>query len=154
MNIQNLISAFEENFREYARILREIEDEEDINGSHGMELNTKEFLHQLTKIEDEVFEFRLKKILDEEHPYIPQINVDNIKRTISFFDLEISEIIQQFLHQRKELLKILYSIPRTYWNRTGVHEVEGHVEFKEFVRRVTKRDKDILNRFNSMEQIN
>jgi hypothetical protein len=154
MNIQNLISSFEENFREYVKILREIENDEEANVSHINGPDTKNFLHELTKIEDEVFEFRLKKILNEEHPYIPQINVDKIKRNIGFFELELSDIIHQFIHQRKELLKILYAIPRNHWDRTGVHEVEGHIEFKEYVRRMAKRDKEILNRFNSMESIN
>lgn len=149
MEIKELIDSFEENFREYARLLRSLEEENRSEPRPQILPDSKFSLEQLASLEDEIVELRLKKIIKEEHPYIPQINVDKIKNSSSYERRPLPEVRDHFLRQKKELLKLLYSLPPETWERTGVHEMEGHVAFKEFIRRMTVKDKQILGNFKS-----
>ena len=45
----------------------------------------------------------------------------------------------------QELIRLLHSTPAIYWDRTGFHELEGHVTFEEFVRRMIRKDKNNLS---------
>lgn len=149
MEIKELIILFEENFREFSGLLRRLE--ENFNGRTPIQLppDSQISLGQLANLEDEIIELRLKKILKEEHPYIPQINMEEIKSKSPYERLPLPQIRDHFLKQKKELLKLLYSLPSDNWNRTGVHEMEGHVAFKEFIRRMAIKDKQILGHFKS-----
>lgn len=149
MKIKELINSFEENFREFSELLRKLE--KDSNGRTRIQLppDSQISFGQLANLEDEIIELRLKKILKEEHPYIPQINMEEIKSKSPYERLPLPQVCNHFLKQKRELLKLLYSLPSDNWNRTGVHEMEGHVAFKEFVRRMTVKDKQILGQFKS-----
>lgn len=150
MNIKNLISDFEQNYREYDRILGEFDSGKETDVSIAVKPAIKQYIEQLAKIENEVFEYRLKKILEEEHPYIPQINVEKISNALTNSGEDVPEIIQRFLNHRQEMLRILSDIPREKWERTGVHEMEGHIPLKEFVRRMIVKDREIFDRFRKL----
>ena len=62
----------------------------------------------------------------------------------------IHEFVEKFLNQRRDLLKLLYSLPTASWERTGIHKVEGHVSFKKLVRRIAEQDKKILDKLNQV----
>lgn len=149
MKIKELINLFEENFREFSELLRQLEENSHQRTSIQLPPDSQISLGQLANLEDEIIELRLKKILKEEHPYIPQINMEEIKSKSPYERLPMPQISDHFLKQKKELLKLLYSLPSDKWNRTGVHEMEGHVAFKEFIRRMTVKDRQILGHFKS-----
>ncbi len=104
----------------------------------------RELLEVLADLEDEIIDFRLKKILEEEHPYLPQIKLDRIKQTRLYRNFTLDEIVNHILQQRKSLLQILYVLPHDQWERTGVHENEGHIPFRELVRRLVTKDEVVL----------
>lgn len=144
MEIKEILHSMEENFTQYYHLLEPIKSTGDLlKRIHNVE-KLKEFLETLTKIEDEVIDFRLKKIQREEHPYIPSINVEKINHIVHVGSYSLNLLIEQFLNQRKDLINFLYSTPTERWERTGVHEKEGHVSFKEFVKRMIQRDRDII----------
>ena len=148
MEIKELINIFEQNFIEYSRVLRKVKKNHSDNSIpqwHDSEIS----LEQLAILESEIVELRLKKILKEEHPYIPQINLEKLKQNYLYSNLSIIQLCDHYLQQKKEILKLLYSIPVENWDRTGVHEMEGHVAFKELVRRMVVKDKQILGNFKS-----
>jgi len=149
MEIKELIDLFEENFRDFSALLRQLEGNSNQKTPIQLPSDSQISLGQLANLEDEIIELRLKKILKEEHPYIPQINIEKIKNNSPYERLPLPQIRDHFLKQKKELLKLLYSLPSDNWNRTGVHEMEGHVAFKEFIRRMTVKDKQILGHFKS-----
>lgn len=149
MGIKDIINSFEKNFREYTELLRQLEGESQSQFLAQIQPDSRISLAQLATLEDEIVELRLKKIIKEEHPYIPQINIDKIINN-SHYDREpLPKIRDHFLQQKKELLKLLYTLPSETWERTGVHEMEGHVPFKEFVRRMTVKDRKIIGDFRS-----
>jgi hypothetical protein len=149
MEIKELIRIFEENFLEYSRLLRKLNKENPQESTSRFLPDSEISIAQLTSLETEIIELRLKKILKEEHPYIPQINLEKLNHNSAFDSLPLIQICDQFLRQKKEVLKLLYSLPTENWDRTGVHEMEGHVAFKELIRRMIIKDKQILGNFKS-----
>lgn len=144
--MKELIQGLESNFRQYYAILNRIVQAEQGENPPAI----KELLYSLSSIQDEVVDYRLKKILKEEHPYIPQIRVDKFSGKSYQQPCSLDQLAQNFLTQRRELLKILYTLPRESWNRTGVHEKEGHVSFKELIRRMIEKDQEILSKLNQV----
>lgn len=149
MEIKELINGFEKNFIEYSRLLQKLKKKYSDESITPLGYDSEISLGQLTNLENEILELRLKKILKEEHPYIPHINLEKLRQNSVFDNLSIIQLCDHFLRQKKELLKLLYSIPSENWNRTGVHEMEGHVAFKELIRRMVVKDKQILGDFKS-----
>jgi hypothetical protein len=128
--VKELIQTMEDNFRQYSEILNKI----------GEVRQLKERLYTLVALQDEIIDYRLKNIIREDHPYIPQIKVEEIKEKSLYRNYSFTQLAESFLTQRRELLKLLHSLPSESWERTGVHEKEGHVSFKEFVRRMAEKD--------------
>lgn len=149
MELKDLIKLFEKNFLEYSRIIRKMGEDSSRESSIQSLSELKVHIRQLANLEEEIVEWRLKKILKEEHPYIPSIDVHTLHNSEAYQNQPFLDICDHFLKQKKELLKILYSLPAENWNRTGVHETEGHVPFREFIRRMTEKDRQILGDFRS-----
>ena len=142
--IKGLITNLEKYFIEYRSLLNPLkEDISPINKERIFELINA--INTVTEIEDEVIEFRLLKILSEEHPYLPVISVTDIERRAKTKDMSLDNSIDSFLRQRRNLIKLLYSTPADYWERTGVHAQEGHISFQEFVRRFVEKDVETLS---------
>jgi hypothetical protein len=144
--VKELIQDLESNFRQYYAILNQIV--QTIPGENPPAI--KELLYSLSNIQDEVVDYRLKKILKEEHPYIPQIQVEKFSEKSFQQSCSLDQLAQNFLTQRRELLKMLYTLPRESWNRTGVHEKEGHISFKELIRRMVEKDQEVLSKLNQV----
>ena len=147
MELRDLIKLFEKNFLEYSRLIRKLGDDDANEPSIQSLTELKMHIRQLADIEEEIVEWRLKKILKEEHPYLPTINIQALHNSNQ--EQPFLDICNHFLKKKKEVLKILYSLPADNWDRTGVHESEGHVPFKEFIRRMTEKDQQILGDFKS-----
>lgn len=148
MDSRNLIQSIEENFHQYYHLLNNIETEA-IGNSPAETSQLRGLLLTSASIQDEVLEYRLRKILEEEHPYIPQIQVHSLNRK-RYDRLSIGQLCDAFLKQRKELVKMLYALPKLDWDRTGLHELEGHITFKELVKRISEKDKETLASLNRL----
>lgn len=150
MEARLLIKSIEGNFREYYRILNSLEEEVALPGSGGVPRHIVDLLVALVEIQDEIVDFRLKKILKEEHPYLPKLEVHQLRRQQGDDLPSFKELCERFLTKRKELLKLLYSLPLENWERTGVLEAEGHISFGEFVRRMGDKDAQMLARLHQV----
>ncbi len=140
---KSLIKIAEESYEHFMSILATLTQE--IPGqSEFQENNLKAFFNLQTAIEEDVFEMRLKKIIDRENPYIPAIRTTNLPGTEKYDHQALQELIGLYLEQKKEVIKFLYNVPAFYWNRSGFHELEGHVTFEEFIKRMINNDKKNL----------
>lgn len=143
--VKRLINQVEENFRTYYTLFHPLAENPNIlSNSEDIE-KLKSFLFAVTAYEEEIIEFRLKKIIKEEHPYLPPIYPDKFKNHFSTQNEPLAETVEKFLKQRQELVKLLYGTPAVSWSRTGVDEETGHVTFEEIVRMLLKKDRDNLS---------
>jgi hypothetical protein len=152
MDILEIIYTLKDNYYKYISILGHFDSNHLKDDQDCFPQQIDKYIRRLSRIEDEVIEFRLKKILKEEHPYIPIINTDKLKLGKIYPNLPFPHVIDHFLKQRRELLKFLEKLPKEKWARTGVHEKEGHVEFKEYVERLAKRDDSIITELESLKK--
>lgn len=136
---QDIIETVEQNFKSFNKILLTVRGKS--SPKQAIDVNQlKSFFSTLVAIEEDVIEMRLKKIIKEEHPYLPAINVQKI-RAQNFYEREpLNKLIDKFLMLRQQLCQFIQQIPFYEWDRTGFHELEGHVSFEEFVRRIIKND--------------
>lgn len=104
-----------------------------------------DFFGTLTAIEEDILEMRLKKIIDQENPYLPAIRLENLRRLNSSYQLSLLDLMQRYLEQKERILQFINKTPTYNWDRTGVHELEGHVTFEEFIRRIIKNDQNNLH---------
>jgi len=136
---KSIIKNVENNFKDFQILLSGIPENTDVErGNITRELT--ELFATLTAIEEEVFEMRLKKIIDIENPYIPAISPETVRDSVSQQNQSLLNLVQEYLSQKESIIKFLYRVPFFYWDRTGVHELEGHVTFEEFIRRLIKND--------------
>ncbi len=145
MDVKVLIQSIVGNFNQYQSILQKIapfsNQPQAADTEIFAEINT--IFLTLTEIQDEVIEFRLKKILSEQHPYLPVINPQKLNKNKSFSPAEIQSL---FVKQRSALQQIVESLPRENWERKGLHENEGHITFRELVRRLIEKDQVFIER--------
>lgn len=139
-DIKVLIHRFEKNNYYYSSLLEKLETNANLDGQSSRN-DLHSFITSLTAVEDEVIEFRLKKILSEENPYLPAIEVEHVTREYKNRNFTLDEIKEEFLKQRKNLIHFLYQTPAELWGRTGVHANEGHIQFRELIRRMVDKDR-------------
>lgn len=141
MDVRELIEAVENNYERYADLLEKLGDQ-----SSSSQVST--CVADLTEMEEEIVEYRLKKILEEENPYIPEI-----KRSSKFYpSQDTSAMIADFLEKRKKLVRTLKTLPSMKWERQGLHAREGHVTFRELIRRLAEKDHGFLSRLGKIPQ--
>ncbi len=145
MNVEELINSVAGNLQQYDQMLGRIQP----FGNAGSS-KLAEFLKELVDIQDEIVDFRLKKILQEENPYLPAIRLEKIKQNVPNQQVSLDEIRKMFILRRQELIRFLNLIPAENWSRTGVHELEGHITFKELIRRMIEKDKPIIAKLNKV----
>jgi hypothetical protein len=136
MDVLTLIDKIEEANKRYAELLSGL----DSTFNTPSHLKLTAYLRWLTEMHDEVVDLRLRKILKEEHPYLPEINSPGSMQYSPYKNHTLQDISRIFLQYREDLLNFLYDVPVDAWERSGVHEKEGHVTFKEFVRRMIEKD--------------
>ena len=141
MSVQELAQSLSTASQQYKELLQDLQE------AGNTELTPIiRILQVQLEIHDEVIDLRLKKILYEERPYLPVIDIDKISHDAIYDHCSLPEISETFLELRCELSLLLSKIPQDSWGRTGVHQNEGHITFKELVRRMVKKDVSIINR--------
>lgn len=134
---QDFLSDIKNSYHELCTLLNPIK-EQDNEASY---IRIKNFMSLLIAIEEDVYEMRLKKIVDEENPYLPAINVNKLREMKLYHTASLQRLVDRYLSLRLELLNFIQSLPFNVWDKTGVHELEGHVTFEEFIRRLVKNDR-------------
>ncbi|NOQ98335.1 MAG: hypothetical protein GQ561_09235 [Calditrichae bacterium] len=137
--IQNVEKSLKD-FQIFFRMLPRNQKTDSVIKNHEL----KDFFGNLTVIEEDILEMRLKKIINQEHPYLPAIRIENLKIMRNLYQLSLLDLMQHYLVQKEKILKFINNIPIYYWERTGVHELEGHVTFEELIRRIIKNDQNNL----------
>lgn len=138
------IEQIEFDSKNYIEIFRTLESRfPTLNSSSRKEL-IRELATQIA-LEDEVLQFRLRKILREENPYLPAIKTEKVVNNFVLNFEDLARLKIAFLGLRRELLELLHNLPIEAWDRTGVHELEGHVPLREFVRRLVEKSNRCLH---------
>lgn len=145
MEKEVLIQQIATIYEEFSRVYRELQRILPNLGQSERFRKMVDLISVMAAVQEEVVDFRLRKIIAEEHPYLPLININKLKNQQYEKQLSIQQLSERFLQQRRELIELLTALPANTWTRTGVHEVEGHVAFEELVRRMTVKDRELMS---------
>jgi hypothetical protein len=145
---QEFLDNIEKNLKRFNSLLAPLKQKER-SDIPMKEAELKSFFSTLVAVEEDVIEMRLKKIIKEEHPYLPAINVGKLQQHNFYYQETLNSLIDKFLKQRFQLFSFLQEIPYYEWERTGFHELEGHVSFEEFIKRIIKNDQKNITMLQS-----
>ncbi len=144
IQIKNLISQIENNFQDFYSLLSPLlENHKKLNKKQLKHLS--KYLGLVNFYESEMIEYCLQKILNEEHPYITDINLKRIQSKVDFQDFSLEDRIDIFFQQRQKLIQMLNTATLEQWDRTGVLSEEGHVTFFQLMERFLKKSKHIFD---------
>ncbi|MGH1363609.1 MAG: hypothetical protein ACRBF0_08640 [Calditrichia bacterium] len=139
MDVRDLIDAVESNYQKYETLLKEL-------STTAESSQVSNCIADLTEMEEEIVEYRLKKILEEENPYIPEIK----RSRGASITPDTRALMSSFLENRRMLVRTLKTLPSMKWDRQGLHAREGHVSFRELIRRLAEKDHGFLSKLGNI----
>jgi len=99
----------------------------------------------LADLEREAFGERIRRILTEENPFLPDFDGERIAREREYLKLDLQAALAGFAAARAETLRRLRAIPAGQWNRRGEQEGVGPVALADMPRRMLDHDFAHLN---------
>jgi hypothetical protein len=94
----------------------------------------------LADLETEGFAARIRLLLDEERPFLPDFDGDRLARERSYRTKSLGEGLAAFRAARRATLAVLRAVPDAAWRRTGVQEHVGEVALGDIPRLMREHD--------------
>jgi len=104
-----------------------------------------EHLWHLGDLEREGFGERIRRILAEEDPFLPDFDGERIAREREYVKLPLPPALAAFASARDETLRLLRSVSGKQWARAGRQEGVGIVTLADLPRRILDHDLAHLN---------
>jgi hypothetical protein len=99
----------------------------------------------LADLEREAFGERVRRLLAEENPFLPDFDGERIAREREYLELDPATALAAFASARAETLRRLRAIPAGQWDRSGEQEGVGVVALADMPRRILDHDLAHLN---------
>ena len=154
MELQQQIQTFIELTNEYEQLFSQLTFGEESNFEENNHLELRSLLHLVVELQEDVIEFRLKKIITLENPYLSRIDIEKVRQRTTQCQPSFQQLSTIFKSQRSEVARLLQSIPISNWLRYGLLEGEGHVTFRELIRRYFEFDRDFFQMLKEYVQQN
>jgi DinB family protein len=94
----------------------------------------------LADLEREGYGERIRRLLDEDRPHLPDFDGDRIARERSYRARSLAEGVAAFAAARAENLLRLRSLPSEAWGRTGTQEGVGEIRLEDVPRMMQRHD--------------
>jgi DinB superfamily len=104
-----------------------------------------EHLCHVADLEREGFGERIRKLLTEENPWLPDFDGERIARERDYLNLPLPPALARFASAREETLRLLGSVANDQWARAGRQEGVGIVTLADLPRRIFDHDRAHLN---------
>ena len=124
---------------------------------HANDWSINEILAHLRACAD-VWTFSMIAMLVEDNPSLPRLHPRDWHKVVRYGQIEFKSSLEAYLQQRRELLKILISLPTVDWDKSAVIAGRTHTIYTQ-ARRMTKHElghKDqifeIITKINSENQ--
>jgi hypothetical protein len=95
----------------------------------------------LADLEREGFGVRLRRLLAEEHPFLPDFDGQRAARERLYRARPLGPGIEAFAAARADTLALLRSLPQAAWPRAGVQEGVGRVTLADVARAILEHDR-------------
>jgi hypothetical protein len=106
-----------------------------------------EIVCQLRDVDTEVNIPRLKKILQEDNPFLPGMDTDRWIKERQYHLQDGPQALQSFIASRLDLIALLDTLQPTGWQRTARHSYFGRTDVVELVRIIALHDRMHIQQF-------
>ncbi len=108
------------------------------------EWSLTEIICHLRDVDREVNLPRLKRVLQEDDPFIPGVDSDPWAEERNYHLQNGEQALREFCDARIEMITMLESLPRTDWERTSRHAIFGPTRLIELVEFTASHDRNHL----------
>ena len=108
-----------------------------------LKFNLNEFLNSMIQIEEDVFELRIKRIMETENPYLPPVRIELTNYIPKDHSFTLEESIEIFLKLKVRILDYFMHLASNNYYRIGYHWKEGHITMQEIFDRYLQNDKKV-----------
>lgn len=95
----------------------------------------------LADLEREGFGERIRRLIAEEDPFLPDFDGDRVAREREYLRLDPGEALAAFSSARAETIRLLRSLPDGSWSRSGQQEGVGRVALSDLPGRILDHDR-------------
>jgi hypothetical protein len=106
----------------------------------GGTLSLVEQAWHLADLEREGYGERIRRLLNEDHPLLPDFDGDRIARERNYRARSLAEGVAAFTAARAENLRFLRSLPPEAWAREGIQEGVGEIRLEDVPRMMQRHD--------------
>jgi hypothetical protein len=99
----------------------------------------------IADLEREGFGERIRRLLTEETPLLPDFDGERVAREREYLKLDLAPALAAFGAAREQTLRSLRSVSRDQWARSGDQEGAGRVALADLPRRILDHDLAHLN---------
>ena len=100
-----------------------------------------EHVWHLADLEREAFGSRIRRILTEEGPSLPNFDGDRVARERGYRNRSVSEGLAAFSLARRRNIERLRAVPPAAWKRAGVQEAVGRITLADVPRMMAEHDR-------------
>jgi hypothetical protein len=111
----------------------------------------KETICHLRDMEREAYLARYYRIINEENPFMPNIDQDRLAVERDYINQDARAALDEFKSLRRQTVEVLGGVPVEAWSRSGVHEIDGPINIRQLVVRQIKGND--INHLNQMKDI-
>jgi len=95
----------------------------------------------LADLEREGFLERIRRLLAEDDPYLPDFDGGRVAAEREYLKLDLAAALAAFTSAREETLRLLRAVPEGGWARSGQQEGVGRVTLGELPARIAAHDR-------------
>ena len=110
----------------------------------------KSCLNHQIQIEEDIFELRIKKIIETAEPYLPPLENELNHKGFYIDEVNLKDAIENFIKLKIRIIDFFYNTPNLSYTKIGYHWREGHISLEEVMNRYIHNDKKFRIKLNSI----
>ncbi len=143
-HIPQLISHIDSSPARFAAVLSRLEAADSVETTRPGEWSAAEVLAHVRTSQD-IIEPRIMAILSRDNPPLPAFDDGVWMQVGRYAFVPVPEALEIMRLKRRELVRVLRSIPLEAWSRTGVHEARGPISVLDIVRGIAEHEDEHIN---------
>jgi uncharacterized damage-inducible protein DinB len=136
-----LLQALASTPQDLARLLKNVDEAISRRRPSAEQWPLADILNHLVYVEER-YQVRLKRVVEEERPFLPYIPPDETSHDPQ---ASLAELLARFAEARATTLALLTDLPAGSWQRRAVHETLGETSFRFLAQFLVDHDTEHLN---------
>jgi hypothetical protein len=94
----------------------------------------------------------VERILSRRNPHLEAVDTERVLDDPTLVIEEIDRLVTEFIYLRRQTAYLLYDLPPSAWERTGIHEYRGPCSVLQFARELNQHDLEHLWQVRRMRE--